>query len=42
MHGPQNVKVRRYTPKYLSILLLAQNFRENGRIKLQSTTIFIV
>jgi len=42
MHGPQNVKVRRYTSKHMTILLLTQNFKEDGQIKLQNTTIFIV
>jgi len=36
MHGPRNVKVTRYTTKHLTILLLTQNFREDGQIKLWS------
>ena len=42
MHGPHNVKVARYTAKQLTILLLTQNFREGGQIKLRSTIVFIV
>jgi hypothetical protein len=42
MHDPQNFKFTRYTTKHLAILLLTQNFREDGQIKLRSTTIFIV